>query len=423
MEKKIIKKENIYNKRLIVFFYILFTLFLKCESFIDPMKHDITVYTERNFDGKVQKFRKSHVFIIYAYNLNAEAKKFILGDLNDIAKDLKGMVNVGVVNCNEWKMFCEPPTVPQIPSLLIYPSHPFPAFPYTGTLKKDDIKQKVLPLIPDKNVRKIDDTNIEKFISENPSIPKVILFTNKAKPPALYNALGNAFENKLLFGFVDAQNSTNSVLLTRYNVKELPHLIVIKSDKKSNIYKGEIKFRNIHDWLNIFSETFVTGGGYSDSDTTSNARPWLMQKIPEVTKLSHQDVCFKKGKGLCVIYLRNGEGITGEEISMLEELESEFTSHVSDRGINFRWMWMNVDIEKEFAKMLNISKYPSVVVFNPFKRLRYTKIETEATKDSIESLVNKIAGGDARFTNVPDQKLPPFADREEPKKRDKREEL
>jgi len=59
-------------------------------------------------------------------------------------------------------------------------------------------------------------------------------------------------------------------LCERYNVKKYPKILVIKtSEKKPKAYNGEMKFMPIFEFLNIFSETFVPGGGSSaDSPAT-----------------------------------------------------------------------------------------------------------------------------------------------------------
>merc|ERR1711933_594418 len=95
--------------------------------------------------------------------------------------------------------------------------------------------------------------------------------------------------------------------------------------------------------------------------------------------------CFK-GEGLCVIYLKEGE-ITQVEPAML----------------------------------------PSAVVFNPHKRLRFTKLDhgedndVKGDESSLSNLMDKVLGGDARFTPVPGQKLPAWAVREAKAKPGKKE--
>merc|ERR1712096_580657 len=117
----------------------------------------------------------------------------------------------------------------------------------------------------------------------------------------------------------------------------------------------------------------------------------------ELTGPSHNDVCFK-AEGLCVIYLKKG-GLEDDESSMLSGLKSSFTSNLAGRGTVFKWMWMDLTAEAEFEKLFQASPVPNAVVFNPHKRLRFTKLPegTKATKESISTLIETILGGDARF--------------------------
>lgn len=44
--------------------------------------------------------------------------------------------------------------------------------------------------------------NLNTFVNESPSVPKVFLFTDKKGIPLIYKGLSIAFENKLFFGIV-----------------------------------------------------------------------------------------------------------------------------------------------------------------------------------------------------------------------------
>lgn len=102
------------------------------------------------------------------------------------------------------------------------------------------------------------------------------------------------------------------------------------------------------------------------------------QVIPELTKLSNVDLCFKKSlKALCVIYLKEGRELTPEETDMLESFKYQYDS---SKGPDFRFMWMDVDTEKGFKELFGFEKYPSLVVFNPHLKTRFTKVETDEVK-------------------------------------------
>lgn len=121
----------------------------------------------------------------------------------------------------------------------------------------------------------ITNANVNTFLAESPSVPKVLLFTDKPKGvPMLYKGLSVAFEKKLNFGIV---RSTDSVLTDKYKVTSFPTIIVLKAGTPKPIrYTGTVfNFREIFEFLNIYSEVFVPGGGSSlDSIAT---KQWMTE--------------------------------------------------------------------------------------------------------------------------------------------------
>lgn len=93
----------------------------------------------------------------------------------------------------------------------------------------------------------------------------------------LYKGLSVAFEKKLNFGLV---RSSDTILLDKYGVKEFPSILVVKAGEKKPIpYKSkEFNFDKIFEFLNIYSEVFVPGGGSSlDSSAT---KQWMTEIFP-----------------------------------------------------------------------------------------------------------------------------------------------
>jgi len=55
-------------------------------------------------------------------------------------------------------------------------------------------------------------------------------------------------------------------------VKTTPTILVVKtSEKKPIFYVGEMKYQNIFDFLNIYSEAFVPGG----DNVGDTSKPWM----------------------------------------------------------------------------------------------------------------------------------------------------
>merc|ERR1712113_854834 len=143
-------------------------------------------------------------------------------------------------------------------------------------------------------------------------------------------------------------------VVQKYKVKKFP-AVYMQRGAKAEIkeeYKGEMTFTALKDWVNLHSESgsgFEVKSAGGQSETIEEAKPWLVQEVPELTSKSQQDICFK-GEGLCVIYLKEGE-LTQDETDMLTGLSKKLTSQLSDRGAKMKWMWLNLGVETEYNKL------------------------------------------------------------------------
>jgi len=74
----------------------------------------------------------------------------------------------------------------------IFPPTPIPSFDIEGEITTKKIGRKCARFISN-NVIEISATNIETFINDSPSVPKVLLFSDKGKVPFMFKALSSAF--------------------------------------------------------------------------------------------------------------------------------------------------------------------------------------------------------------------------------------
>jgi len=395
---------------------------------IQAMKHDIQLITARNFDGVIGKFRDSAVSALWFFKDDNKQDEAFLDAYNAVAGELKGMAKVCAISCNDWPDFCKKNDVKDTPTVMIYPVNPQPAFKFDGKMETKAISGRLARMMPDSTIR-LNKDNADGFLTTDPVKPKVILFSSKKTVPTIWKALSSetVFKRTVKFGFATEDDAD---LVARFKVKKFPTVVMQRGQKAEikEVYSGEMKFTALMDWVNRFSESGVgdkkKGANDKEEMSVEEAKPWLVQEVPELTVKSHQDVCFK-GEGLCVIYLKDGVA-TQQEIDMLSGLKVKFTSQI-DRGAKMKWMWMNLAIEGAYKELFKAPQLPSAVVFNPHKRLRFTNMdhgedgEIKGNEVGLTKLMDKVLGGDARFTIVKGQKLPAWAQREEPKKDAKKE--
>jgi len=142
-------------------------------------------------------------------------------------------------------------------------------------------------------------------------------------------------------------------------------------------------------------------------------------EVEELKSSRGDRLCFK-AEGICTIYLADGQA-SAEEVGLLTKLKKKNTSKLSTgtnaRGTTFNWSWLDATKEPAFKALLNgdPAELPGFVIYNPHKRPRYMALEegTAGTEESMQNLLDKLLGGDARFTPAKGQKLPTFAGKEE----------
>jgi len=387
---------------------------------IDAMRHDIQVITMQNFDTVIGKFRDSSVSGLWFFKQDSKADVSFLEEFNKVASDLKGMAKICAISCSDWPVFCEKQGVAETPTVMVYPPNPMPAFKYEGKMEAKAISGKVARFMPDMSIKLTTD-NVDAYITTEPSKPKVMLFSSKKTVPMIWKALSSetVFKRTVKFGFASEEDAE---IVAKFKIKKFPTVLMQRGTKAETkeVYSGEMKFSALKDWVNLHSESGMgdkmASVGGKEEESVEEAKPWLVQEVPELTAKSQSDVCFK-GEGLCVIYLKEG-GLSTEETDMLSGLSKKFTSQLSDRGAKMKWMWMDLAVETNYKTLFAPPMLPSAVVFNPHKRLRFTSLdhgednEVKGDEQSIEKLLDKVLGGDSRFKMVPKQELPGWAKRD-----------
>lgn len=388
---------------------------------IEAMKHNTQPINPGNFDGVVSKFRETTASSVWYYHSDSAADGKFFEEYEKVATDMKGMVKTTALDCTEHPKFCKKQGVTSTPHVQMYPIVPMPAFKFEGKLEAKPLSSQLARMVPDLSTKLTTET-VDAWLTTDSSKPKLLLFSNKKSPPTMWKALSTdtVFKRSVKFGFVTEEDKD---LVQRFKVTKFPTILRQVGTKKPDKYAGELTFLALKEWAGVHSESGMgdkVGVGAKEDVSIEESKPWLVQDVPELTSKSHNDVCFK-GEGLCVIYLTDGV-LSQAETEMLKGQSNKFTSQLSDRGAKMKWMWMNTAVETQYKELFEPARLPSAVVFNPHKRLRFTKLDhgedNEVAGDAtgIANLMDKVLGGDARFKMVPGQKLPSWAVREEKKK-------
>jgi hypothetical protein len=343
--------------------------------------------SRQNFDKVITKNRELGVSIVHYYKRNDDGSEQLARELDDSANEMNGIFKYAAVNCDENADVCTKEGVKKFPTVRIYPPFPVPVYDHEGDLSSKDIVAQAGKYVPGQRVKEINATTHSRFVDDNPSVPKVLLFTEKKGVPLIYRALSIALDKKIFLGVV---RSSEADLVKKYKVKEYPTILVIKTNEPKPIfYKGDIKYQQIFEFLNVYAETFVPGG-----DKLNTNKPWLNEAVPELTSKSASDLALKTDGKLNVIYLSK----EAPDDSVKDQITPLITNNKYE---NYKYSWLNVDLEPQWAKLFNkVDEYPKIVVVSFGKRKKYVVHEYDLTTSGISSTLEKINNGDAHFITI-----------------------
>jgi hypothetical protein len=322
-------------------------------------------------------------------------KSKIQKEFTKLAEDMSGIVFMGAVSCDDESAICEKEGVTAYPTVRIYPKTPIPTMNFgADDYNIDEIKKAALRTIDGKMIE-INQNNIETFLKDNPTKPKVLLFTDKPKgSPIAYKAITEAFEKTIIFGIV---RSSEENLIKKYKVTKYPNLQLFKASQKTVVFTEEFKYQAIHDFLNVYSEIFVFKGE-EDAPVNAASKPWLSEPLPELRKESSNDLCYKSDS-VCVVLALN-QAPTEEQVTLMKNVAASMVSNLEDRGAQFKFMWINLSIEDAFKTQFEVNSTPSFVILRaPTKKLLIHD-EKEISEGALKKLLDKMSGGDGRFKRL-----------------------
>lgn len=388
---------------------VLFALLITCiytKSLYNSLNTNVININQKNWENQVNKGRnQKRVFVVHFYRNNDHHSPIMKDEYIQAAEDYFGLVKWGAVNCDESPQICDKQGVQNVPVVKIYPPIPMPARsvegPFNGKRIAGIASSYIQSLVQD-----VTDDNVDGFLKTNFSVPKVMLFTDKPSGiPSLWKALSIGFEEKITLGIVRKDQKD---VVSKYNIKKYPSIVLTKtSEKRPQVYTGELKYKEIFEWLNVHSEQFVYGGGSSAEG--AGPAPWLNEAIPELFGKSAKDVCFGQEGALCVILFTDSKP-DKDTINHMKDMKRYYETK-GERAITFKFMWLNAEIEQEWNNKLGNTSWNNVYVLNPGRRKRYLKHEGTITFESLQKTLEKIIGGDGRFTMLRGNALPVFTNR------------
>ena len=351
----------------------------------------------------VIQFKNFFISFVHFYTPNDGKSEGIAEAIKKVDKEFEGMFKLAFLNCKKFKDLCEKQDVREYPTLMVYPPLPAPLMKYEGKVTDKHIVSYLGKFIDNKCIE-INNNNFDSFINDHPNLPKIMLFSDKKNTPLIFKKLSILYDKKIEIGIV---RKDMTAIISKYKIKSFPKIMAIGVDKKVKYYEGEMKYKPISDFCNIYQETFFVVG----EDKTAHdqpKKPWMTEKFPEMNKESGNDICFKVDKAICVVLINNQKPSEKLE-SVFMEIQNWLSPKIN-RGAKYKFGWVDSTKQKDFINAVGLEKGISnkLLLINHGRRKRYHVFDGELNFDEIKNIFEKLASGDLRFKGFNENTIPEF---------------
>ncbi|KAN0037306.1 hypothetical protein ACTFIV_002647 [Dictyostelium citrinum] len=347
--------------------------------------------TKKNFQQQV--LNSQHNWMVEFYAPWCGHCKSLKPEYEKASNNLKGLVKIGAINCDEEKELCGQYQIQGFPTLKFFSTNPKTGKKgqpedYQGARSASEIAKFSLAKLPSTHIQKVTQDNINKFLTGT-SDAKALLFTDKAKTTDLYKALSVDFLKTLTLG--EARN-INKETLEKYNIEKFPTLLVFTNDDGETFtkFEGKLSHSTIYKFLEPFSSKKSTNNnnGNNEESTTTTEKDPASEKFVEIKdEKSFEKSC---STGLCIVALFDQSSIDEKEsnqryLELLNTISKDFIGRM-------KFIWIDVSVHDKIIPQFDLSGTPNVFVINNSKK-RYTPFMGSFTDESLNSFFKSILSG------------------------------
>lgn len=125
-----------------------------------------------------------------------------------------------------------------------------------------------------------------------------------------------------------------------------------------------------------------------------------------MTKDTANEICFKVDGTVCVILI-NIEKPSEDLINLFSALQNHLAPKI-DRGIKYRFGWINSNTQNQFMDGIGLEKGDSMkmILVNPGSRKRFYIMEKELSEENVKNVFDRLVGGELRFKNFSKNTIP-----------------
>eukprot|EP00656_Telonema_subtile_P055072 TRINITY_DN8417_c0_g1_i1.p1 TRINITY_DN8417_c0_g1~~TRINITY_DN8417_c0_g1_i1.p1 ORF type:complete len:431 (+),score=161.81 TRINITY_DN8417_c0_g1_i1:88-1380(+) len=249
---------------------------------------------------------------------------------------------------------------------------------YSEGKQNQQVHNVFLQFLPKGEVAQLSSSDLEEFISEEPSKGRVLLITAKSSTPPMFTKLALDHGNGLKFGSVRSGHTASLDKLREMGVN-IP--------------------------MQKFPKLLISGPGGSGSalqeyqgPLTINAIGAALQAINPGTVVNEllssamfDDTCVKKG-GICIVALLPSR--FDKHLDAFTKVASrKFSSAGGSTQLPVtNFAWVNADRQEAFAEGFGLDMFPGVVALNPRKKL-YSAMKGTFEQAQVRDFVSRVLQG------------------------------
>ena len=402
---------------------------------------NVVVLSEDNFAEEV--YGTEQVWVVEFYAPWCGHCKAFAPEYAKAAKELRGLVKVGAVDCDYEKELCSNMKIQGFPTVAIFPSEQKrqgetlykEGSAYQGARKAKALTKAALRMLPSfvTVVDEADDVSgLGAFLASTPAtgskkLPfrpaKVLLFTDKKKMTPLIKAM--ALNNHYVIDFAAVVNPTQATL-DKYGVAKLPALVAIESadidsdgddgnekEPAATLFEGKVSRVTLARFLAPYAKAVLakyraasikpedvaafaaasssSGNGFSGKSKSEDPHEWDLQRI--ASSADWDKYCVGK-QGVCIVAVLDPYN-SPDEVPAQEQTLRELAEKY--RG-KLHIMWLGAREQPKFVDTFDMrSGFPALIVLNPARTeggvSKYIKYVGSFSKNALTEFLDALAIG------------------------------
>ena len=322
----------------------------KAVNFFDDAE-DISEISDDSWDTKITN-REGPILTMFYSPGCGHCEKF-KPEFIKLASQLKSIVQVTAVNCQNQKNICQQQNIGGYPTIRFFSEDKKKnKFDFSGERNLKTLANWVSDRLTDNSKILSDEQSLRSWVNKD-GRAKIILFSDKSRTPAMWKVASKINVKNVDYGVVLNCDRKNK-LMTLLGVEKIPALVYVQDP---TTLKVEISDRSLSDEL---ISLFIS------KITTKHAR--IAASIVAELTSSRRDSgdCNANESGFCVIFI----GDLGKETSLRATAQSTASQFTND-PVKFFWAKKGSDVLKDFD-----IKSAFAIISRP-KRRRYSTFDSK----------------------------------------------